>query len=350
VDSKNLIAIASKPLFRIAHLSDTHVSPEFNRRNILKLKTLLSHIVDENYDHVAITGDITEEGEERDFRSVRRMLKYYGLLKYDKLTVTIGNHDIFGGIGRAEDILTTGKRFRSVNYSHKISLFEAFFRETFPIKAYKNERVFPFVKVIGPVVFVGINSVMPFHPLLNPFGSNGNVSKRQLQAIEKILGHPSIASLVKIALIHHHFNKYNPYSSSLTKKLFHLFEAYTLELHNKRKIQDTFKRFHIDLVLHGHTHLEEIYSDRTITYSSTAISPIRKKGENIKPFPTSMLNFNEIAVSENGVVSVRRHQIPFTQKRSAKSKKTFLQREQSIKTALHRENYFLSRDGLDIRN
>ena len=34
-----------------------------------------------------ITGDIAGHGEERDFRSVRRILKYFGLLEYEKLTV-----------------------------------------------------------------------------------------------------------------------------------------------------------------------------------------------------------------------------------------------------------------------
>lgn len=296
--------------FRIAHISDTHVSPEYNRQNIFKLKSLLSHVVDENYDHVVITGDIAGHGEERDFRSVRRMLKYFGLLQYAKLTLTIGNHDIFGGVHRAEDLLLFGRHCRSVNYSDKINLFERAFRETFPEKAYESERVFPFVKIIGPAVFVGINSVRPFHPVLNPFGSNGHVSDRQLQAVERILSHPSVDGLAKIALIHHHFDKYQPYSSSFADKLYHIFESHTLKLHERKRVQRIFGQLGVNAVLHGHTHLEKIYSRSGIVYSSTALNQIRSNTDQTDPAVRDQLSFNEIVVNDEGRIEARRQEIP----------------------------------------
>lgn len=295
----------TKPIFRIAHISDTHVSPEYNRWNILKLKSLLSQIADENFDHVVITGDIAGHGEERDFRSVRRILKYFGLLEYDKLTVTIGNHDIFGGVHRAEDLLSFGKHCRSVNYAEKINLFERTFRETFPKKAYDIERVFPFVKIIGPAVFVGMNSIRPFHPILNSFGSNGNVSNRQLDAVKRILSHPSINGMKKFILIHHHFNKYQPYSESIGNKLYHLFESQTLKLHGKNKIQNLFEKFGVDVVLHGHTHLEKIYSDSGIIYSSTALNSIRSKTDWNESQRSDLPGFNEIAITDDGKIEIR---------------------------------------------
>ncbi len=311
-----------KGIFRIAHISDTHVSPEYNRWNILKLKNLLSIVVDEKYDHLVITGDIAGHGEERDFRSVRRLLKYFELLEYEKLTVTIGNHDIFGGVHRAEDLFSFGKHCRSVNYADKIELFERTFRETFPIKAYESERVFPFVKIVGPVVFVGMNSVRPFHPLLNPVGSNGHVSDRQLDSVKRILNHPSIDGLRKIVLIHHHFDKYQPYSESMGSRLYHAFESHTLKLHQKKKVEEVFRNSKIDAVLHGHTHIEGIYSNSGILYSSTALNPIRGKkrqdqfaiGEASNPGPArtqdlnslSALTFNEIAVADDGGIEIRK--------------------------------------------
>ncbi len=314
----------TKAVFRIAHISDTHVSPEYNRRNILKLKCLLSQVIDEGYDHLVITGDIAGHGEERDFRSVRRILKYFGLLEYEKLTVTIGNHDIFGGIHRAEDLLSFGKHCRSINYAEKMNLFERAFRETFPAKAYESERVFPFVKIIGPVVFVGMNSVRPFHPVLNPFGSNGHVSDRQLDGVERILSHPSIAGLRKIILIHHHFGKYQPYSESFGNKLYHLFESHTLKLHQRKKTEELFRKLKVDAVLHGHTHIEEIYSNSGIIYSNTALNPVRTKeeqdkfsiGKLLKSRPTlvqefdsfTALSFNEIAVTNEGGIKIRKWQ------------------------------------------
>ncbi|HUI30921.1 MAG TPA: metallophosphoesterase [Candidatus Acidoferrales bacterium] len=303
--------------FKIAHISDTHISPEYNRQNIFKLKDLLGQIVDENYDHVVITGDIAGHAEERDFKSVRRILKYFGLLDYEKLTVTIGNHDVFGGVHRAEDLLSFGNHCRSVNYAEKIVLFEKAFRETFPKKVYESQRVFPFVKIIGPAVFVGINSVRPFHPLFNPFGSNGHVSERQLQAVERILSHPSVEGLAKIALIHHHFNKYKPYSSSIADRLYHVFESQTLKLHERTKVKDAFRKLGVAGALHGHTHLEEIYSSDGIFYSSTALNPIRGKTDMNESPRADRLVFNEIAISESGTITSKKRGILFSDRISS---------------------------------
>jgi len=312
VNLQNFEEETIQPAFKVAHISDTHVSPEYNRKNILKLKSLLSQIVDENYDHVVITGDIAGHGEERDFRSVRRILKYFGLLEYEKLTVTIGNHDIFGGVHRAEDLLSFGKHCRLVNYAQKIELFEKAFRETFPMKAYEAERVFPFVKIIGPLVFVGINSVRPFHPILNPVGSNGYVSERQLQAVERIFSHPSTDELTKIVLVHHHFDKYRPYSSSLADRLFHIFESGSLKLHRRKKVQSIFNSLGVNGVLHGHTHIEEIYSNAGIIYSSTALNPIRSKRSGAPPM-MNHIGLNEIIVDDCGRIAARKRQYTFSE-------------------------------------
>ncbi len=302
-------------IFRIAHISDTHVSPEYNRQNIFKLRALLSQVVDENFDHVVITGDIAGHGEERDFRSVRRLLKYFDLLKYDKLTVTIGNHDIFGGVHRAEDLFSFSKHCRSVDYAGKIDLFEKAFKETFPKKAYENERAFPFVKFVGPVVFVGINSVRPFHPFLNPVGSNGHVSHRQLQAVERFLGHPSLGDLKRIVLVHHHFNRYEPFSDSLGSRLFHAFEGRTLKLHGMKQVEKVFEELGVEAVLHGHTHIEKVYYKAGITYSSTAMNTVREKnkkdlGESNGSIGTDFLKttsgLNEVTVSSDKRIAVRR--------------------------------------------
>ena len=315
--SWTLATAEKQSTFRIAHISDTHISPEYNRWNIVKLKNLLSRVVDEGHDHVVITGDIAGHGEERDFRSVRRTLKYFGLLKYEKLTVTIGNHDIFGGVQRAEDLLSFGKHCRSTNYGEKINLFEQAFRETFPAKAYEGERIFPFVKIIGPVVFIGMNSVRPFHPLFNPFGSNGHISKRQLDAVERILSHPSITGLKKIILIHHHFNKYRPFSESLGNKLYQLFESQTLKLHGRKNVEEIFWKSKVDAVLHGHSHIPGIYSNTGIIYSGTALNPIRSKKDTVPRYATNHLGFNEIVVDDRRMIGISERKILLGKKISA---------------------------------
>ncbi len=300
------IAGTSTTAFRIAHISDTHVSPEYNRHNIVKLKNLLAQTVDERFDHIVITGDITAHGEERGYRSIRRLLKYFDLLNYYRLSVTIGNHDIFGGVHRAEDIFTFGQHCRTTDYNAKLRLFERAFKETFPKKAYDRENPFPFVKIVGPVALIGLNSIREFHPFLNPVGSNGQVSDFQLDEAERILAHPSISQMKKIVLIHHHFNKYEPYSGSLGTTLYQKFESQTLKLHRKGDVEDVFRNGGVDIVLHGHTHVEGVYSHAGVIYSSTALNPVRGRDNNDEPDADRRPSFNEIAVSNEGDIEVKR--------------------------------------------
>lgn len=304
VDTSTLSTMA--PSFRIAHISDTHVSPEYNRVNIIKLKSFLAHVIDEDYDHIVITGDITGQGELRGYRSVRRLLRYFDLLHYDRLSVTIGNHDIFGGVHRAEDLFTFGQHCKTTDYQGQIRLFERTFKETFPQKAYTGESPFPYVKIVGPAAIVGINSISPFHPLINPVGSNGRITESQLVGIERILRHPSIADLKKIVLIHHHFNKFRPYSESLGSKLYQKFESQTLKLYGKKKVEEIMKSCGVSAVLHGHTHIEGIYSVSGILFSSAALNPVREKHDGEDPLADGRIRFNEISISDEGEVKISR--------------------------------------------
>ncbi len=296
-----------KEMYRIAHLSDTHISPEYNRHNIVRLRRLLTYVVDQGYDHVVMTGDITGHGEERDFRSVRRLLKYFGLLNYKKLSVTIGNHDVFGGVHRAEDLFSFTKHCRTVDYDGKLRVFEQAFRETFPQKIYDAQQLFPFVKVVGPVAFIGMNSIRRFHTVFNRFGSNGYVPPEQLEAAERILSHPSICSSKKILLIHHHFRKYEPYTEAVARKLYALFEGFTLKLQGRARVEEALRRTGVDAVLHGHTHIEEIYDKSGILFSSTALNVTRGKSDTDSH--ENRLTFNELSVMSNGEIQLKKRRL-----------------------------------------
>ncbi len=300
--------------FRIAHISDTHISPEYDRHNITRLKRLLAQAVEEAYDHIVITGDITGQGEMRGYRSIRRLLKYFGLLNFDRLSVTIGNHDVFGGVHRAEDIFTFGQHCRQVDYAAKLRLFERGFREVLPRKAYPGQGLFPFVKIVGPAALIGVNSVSKFHPLFNPVGSNGSVSVNQLEEIAKVLGHPSLADLKKVILIHHHFNKFTPFSQSLGARLYQKFESQTLKLYGKKDLEEAFRSGGVSLVMHGHTHIEGIYSRSGIIYSSAALNPVREKDQNETMWQKDGLQFNEISISDNGAIEVIRRRVEVSEK------------------------------------
>ena len=90
----------------IAHLSDFHISAEHRRNHIRRARRALEYARSLGVDHVVVTGDITANGDPADYRIARSLFASAGLLDAGRLTVTIGNHDVFGGVHTAEEVLT----------------------------------------------------------------------------------------------------------------------------------------------------------------------------------------------------------------------------------------------------
>ena len=140
----------------------------------------MKNISEWNVDHLVITGDLTDNASEKDFDLLRRALKKFGFLAGERLSIVIGNHDIFGGVQKAEDIFAFPDKISSINYSKQVSNFISYFPE-----AYENcyhlsqNEFFPFVKRIKNVLLIGLNSVAEYSKLSNPFGSNGEINASQ---------------------------------------------------------------------------------------------------------------------------------------------------------------------------
>ena len=77
---------------KIAHISDLH------------LNTIYSYSLENKADHLVITGDLTDNASEKDFEILRNLFRKNGLLNSERLSLVIGNHDIFGGLQSAEEI------------------------------------------------------------------------------------------------------------------------------------------------------------------------------------------------------------------------------------------------------
>ena len=198
---------------RIAHISDLHLSAEHHRKHVRYAKRLIAYAQDQEVDHFVITGDIAANAEKKDFELARHMLRAQGLLDPKKLTLVIGNHDIFGGVHVPEDVLSFPKRCKHVDYGEKVELFRHTFREAFDkCVAGHPDRLFPFAKILGNLMLVGINSVARYSKLGNPIGSNGEVDESEFDRIEMMLSSPLFREKRKIVLIHHHFAKQEPAS------------------------------------------------------------------------------------------------------------------------------------------
>lgn len=122
--------VLMRPL-TIAHISDLHLSAHYRRENIRRTKHLLGYIDRLNVDHVVITGDITANADERDFEIARRLLRSHRLLDASRLSIIMGNHDIFGGGHTAEDVLEFPRRCKHTDYDRRMAVFMDCFGEAF---------------------------------------------------------------------------------------------------------------------------------------------------------------------------------------------------------------------------
>lgn len=250
----------------ILHVSDLHLSSTFKKDNIIKTRNLLKHFVDNDYDHLVITGDISDNSEEKDWLLLKKMLQLFGIYNSDKVTVIIGNHDIYGGVQTALDILSFPKRCQQADYFAKIKQFVLTFKELHEDVIFSYPNIYPFTKVVGNYALIAVNTIDLYSRYYNPFASNGKVSSTDLDSLSNHLSSPLIINKEKIVLAHHHFYKNNCESTSSYSTIWNKIEKHTMKLRGKKKLIKLFSNNKVKLVLHGHSHEIKQYSRKGITF------------------------------------------------------------------------------------
>lgn len=251
---------------KIAHISDLHLDKTYKRNNYYKTIRLLEYITDNGFDHVILTGDITENAEASAFELARSLFKKFGLLDHRKLTLTIGNHDIYGGVHLAEDVLNFPKKCRATNYGMKVKEFEHYFRETFTGTQRTNTgALFPHIKEFDEFVLLNINSISRYSMLKNPFASNGEISTEQLRLSENLLNSINHKGKQLIVAAHHHFTK-PVVDEDDSSALWSVIDTHTMKLRKKKSIIKKFKAYGVNAVLHGHVHESCEYYRKSIRF------------------------------------------------------------------------------------
>lgn len=260
---------------KIAHFSDLHLCANHLPENLIKAQILVQTALKRGADHFVFTGDIAHLGDFDDFISLRHLLAEFNLLDSRKTTIVIGNHDIFGGVHLAEDILTFPETCQKVDYQQKIRDFRLCFYELFEDTFSPNpNQIFPFGKVVENVLLVGLNSTRPYSIVKNPFASRGKIGKIQRNGLKTILGHQKYRDLVKIVLVHHHFNK--PPESH--KNYLLDVERFGGKLTKKHKLYKIFRRHKVALTLHGHQHRSMEYTRHGLHFLNAGASTSRNPG------------------------------------------------------------------------
>lgn len=269
-------------MYRIAHISDLHIKYDSPEANVNKFSALLYDAVSSGCDHILISGDIADYADERDYGIIRHVLGEFGLLNSSRLSVIPGNHDIFGGPSPDVPFFMYPTQCKELDYSAKLNQFYNSFIETFEGTITGESSYLPYVKILNDsIAVIAINSVPEYSRDMNPLGTNGHVSKKQIKELEKLLELADIKGKLKIGLIHHHFNrpennKHHPEHSLWLKT-----EQWKMRIHEKADLFDFLKKSKVNMVLHGHTHITDTYARKgTFFVNSSGCSiPFTVRGE-----------------------------------------------------------------------
>jgi Predicted phosphohydrolases len=91
---------------KIAHFTDLHINSNAFESNINETIALFNAAIKMGADHYCLTGDISHNAYPIDFETLRYILESFNLLDGEKASIVIGNHYIYGGPQKAEDIFS----------------------------------------------------------------------------------------------------------------------------------------------------------------------------------------------------------------------------------------------------
>ena len=226
------------PPFRLAHISDLHLTPPLRRKVELEpkrwlsrfawrrkrrrhsgevLATLVADLKAHHPDHIAITGDLTNFSTAEEFAAARRWLEALG--PADGITVSPGNHDAL--VGR-----TGHARFDSWR----------------PWLGDAGLAEFPQARRRGPVAVVNLCSAVPTAPHL----AQGELDAEQLQRLPGLLRALGEEGLFRVVLIHH-----PPTEGVVTRRK---------ALRRAAELLAILQAEGAELVLHGHAHEANVTS------------------------------------------------------------------------------------------
>jgi 3',5'-cyclic AMP phosphodiesterase CpdA len=235
-------------LFSLAHISDLHLTPILgfgvghwnikrglgylnwarNRRLVHRqdiADRLVADLWRQGADHVAVTGDIVNLGLPDEIGAALTWLATVGTP--EKVTAIPGNHDIYTRRMQGPGCTEIWRDYIAA---------DAWGAEF----AGRPPQTFPFIRRVGPLAIIGLNSAMPTRPLV----AAGRIGSDQRDRLESDLIKLKAAGLICVVLIHH------PPLPGQT--------APRRALEDAAEMAALLTRTGADLVLHGHNHRDSL--------------------------------------------------------------------------------------------
>ena len=213
---------------KFIHLSDLHIH-RYDASN-KKVEELFDCIEKKYKDYyLIITGDITDDGDERQYEKAYNILKNFK----DKLFICPGNHD-FGAIGNYFS-MERAKRFDEM-LATPLGQNGTFIGENIPVinvlKDAGNE-----------IILIALDTNLETESVFDY--ACGEVGEKQLKYLNTILSDGSVKNMTKIIFMHHHpFMVNNPF----------------MELKDARDFFET-SYLKADLLLFGHKHESRLWKN-----------------------------------------------------------------------------------------
>jgi len=190
----------------LAHLSDVHLAPvrglalrhlnvkrglgylnwQRLRRRVHRrasLDLVVADLKKNAPDHIAVTGDLINLGLPAEYEAAAAWLESLGAP--DEVTVVPGNHDIYTHVRGDPGIARWADYMRADTWGAKFAV--------------EAEGGFPFVRRVGPVALVCLNSAVE----TPPFIASGRLGAQQIAALADILPKAEHEGLIRVVLIHH---------------------------------------------------------------------------------------------------------------------------------------------------
>ncbi len=184
--------------FTLAHFSDVHLSPvsgftwpHWNAKRALGFlnwqrgrksvhhRAVADRLVADakslRVDHIAITGDLINLGLPAEYDVALHWLATVG--DPHDVTIVPGNHDIYTNLKGHTGVASWGAYMEADNYS----------------------LVFPFVRRVGPLAIIGLNSAVE----TPPFVASGRLGGHQIDVAGDLLQRLADEDVIRVVLIHH---------------------------------------------------------------------------------------------------------------------------------------------------
>lgn len=233
--------------FTLAHISDLHIGPvtgfrlrdwgfkrvtglynwHQRRRHAHLPETLAAIVADlkaQTPDHIAVTGDLTNLGLPSEIERAERWLRALG--SGTIVTAIPGNHDIYVRMRGDPGVARWGAYMQDLPATATSTTVGPWPAPTFP-----------FVRRLGRVALVGLNSAAP----MPPFIAAGHLGAAQLDRLRTRLSELRAEGLARVVLIHH---------PPLVGQA-----PLSRGLRDAAELQRVLSETGAELILHGHNHI-----------------------------------------------------------------------------------------------